>query len=75
MIGKRRQVVGEAISANSGHLRHAHSVARIAVRHGRGTANVIEVRILLGAARLPVLLQMLLRMLQVVGTSRVASPY
>jgi hypothetical protein len=70
VVGNRRQAIIEAVGSDRRHLRHAHGVTRVRVRHG-GARHVVQIRVLLRSGRLPVL-EMVLRVLQVVGTSRVS---
>lgn len=74
MIGNRREVVRKSIGSNGGHLRHSHCVAGVGIWHRRAR-DVIHVRVLLGAIWLPVLLQMLLGVLQMIGTGGVTPTY
>ena len=75
MVGQGRQVIAKAIGPHVWHLRQTHRVTpSIRVRHGRGS-DVVEVGVLLRPAGLPVLLQMLLRVLQVVRARGVSPPY
>lgn len=71
MVGDRGQAIVEAVRANGWHLRHSHGVTSIRVWHG-SARHVVQVRVLLRSGCLPSL-EMVLGVLQVIGTSRVSS--
>lgn len=71
MVGDGGQAVVETVGPDGRHLRHSHRIACIRVWHG-SAGHVVQVRVLLGPTCLSAL-EMILCVLQVIGTSGVAS--